>query len=195
MFFGKQNERRFVMKKIYAKVILYSYPCCDSLTEQIDELVEKRALSSMYDFLPCESQCFKILGLTDQKRRIIALKNAVEKTLKKFGDIDRLILDYRYFKTLKKDDYGDYDFSDRKYFRRQNALLNLFAERIEKAGFSDSVFEEDYLSIDFFLEMKRREEKRSLAYAKKNRFVKKIKNDDNPPIAAKKNDGKAAMSA
>lgn len=195
VFFEKQIERRFVMKKIYAKVILYAYPCCDSLTEQIDELVEKRALSSMYDFSPCENQCFKILTLTEQKRKIIALKNAVEKTLKKFGDTDRLILDYRYFKTLKKDGYGDYDFSDRKYFRRQNALLRLFAERIEKAGFSDLVFEEEYLSIDFSLEMKRREERRSLAYAKKNRFVKKIKNDDEPPIAAKKSGGKAAMSA
>lgn len=183
------------MKKIYAKVMLYAYPCCDSLIGQIDELVEKKAVASMNDFSPCENQCFKILSLTDNKRKIIALKNAIEKTLNKFAELDRLIFDYRYFKTLKKDGYGDYDFSDRKYFRRQNVLLSAFAEKIERTGITDEVFEKEYMSIDFFREMKRREERRSLAYAKKNRFAKKIKNDDDPPIAAKTGNDKSRLSA
>lgn len=163
------------MNKTYAKIILYSYPCCDSLTEQIDELVEKRALSSMRDFSPCEEQCFKILELTDQKRRIIKLKSVIKKLLGKFCQSDLILLDYRYFKKMPAACYEGVDFFGRKYFRRQDALITRFCNLLEKAGLTDAVFEEEYLSIEFFREMKRREEKRSVAYAKKNKFVKKEK--------------------
>lgn len=163
------------MKKTYAKIILYSYPCCDSLTEQIDELVEKRALSSMYDFSPCEEQCLKILELTDQKRRIIKLKSVINKLLGKFSEKDLILLDYRYFKKMPAACYVGVDFFGRKYFRRQDALITRFCNLLEKAGLTDSVFEEKYLSIEFFREMKRREEKRSVAYAKKNKITAKEK--------------------
>ncbi len=34
------------MNKLYAKTVLYLYPCIDKVTEQIDELLLKKALSS-----------------------------------------------------------------------------------------------------------------------------------------------------
>lgn len=157
------------MKSLYAKVVLYFYPSADSLTEQIDEIVERRAFYSMRDFSPCEEQCLKILALTDRKILILKLKEIVEKTLKAFTKDELLLLDYKYFKKMPVEAYASVDFSERKYFRRQKNLLKRFAVYAEKEGLTDEVFERDYLSIDFFREVKRREEKRCLAYDKKKK--------------------------
>lgn len=197
VFFGKTKfiYREYKMKNLYAKVILYFYPCADSLCEQIDELVEKKALISMRDFSPCEEQCLKILNLTLQKDRICALKAAAEKALSVFGKDALVLLDYKYFKSMPKDAYAGYDFSERKYFRRQKSILKRFAELMDKAGINDETFERDYLSIEFFSELKRREEKRSISYDKKNKFAAKNKTEGDPPVAAKKFGQSDAMSA
>ena len=178
------------MKELYAKVILYSYPCAESLVEQIDELVEKKALISFRDFSPCEEQCFKILSLTEQKDTILRLKQFVEKALAKFGENDFVLLDYKYFKKLPKEAYAGFDFFERKYFRRQESVLKRFAELMDKYGLTDEVFESEYLSIDFFREMKRREEKRSISYDKKHKFGAKRR--ENP---ARKPDSSATVPA
>lgn len=157
------------MKGLYAKVILYFYPCADSLTEQIDEIVERRAVYSMRDFSPCEEQCLKILTLTDRKLLILKLKGFVENLLKKFTKDELLLLDYKYFKQMPVEAYAAVDFSERKYFRRQKSLLKRFATYAENKGLTDEIFERDYLSMDFFRELKRREEKRCIAYDKKKK--------------------------
>ena len=51
------------MNVYYAKTVLYAYANVDAVVEQIDELVEKKALSSMRDFSPCEEQCEKSYAL------------------------------------------------------------------------------------------------------------------------------------
>lgn len=196
VFFLKDNNfiGRKEMKDLYAKVILYFYPCSDSLAGQIDELVEKKAFASIRDFSPCEEQCFKILDLTEQKRRILVLKELTEKALKKFAEHDLILLDYKYFRQMPKDTYAGVDFAERKYFRRQQTLLKRFAALMDKAGLDDAAFENDYLSIEFFREMKRREEKRSIAYAKKNEFAKP-KREDGENANVKKSKEKTVLSA
>lgn len=193
-----RKDRNFIgskkMKSLYAKVILCFYPCCDSLAEQIDDLVEKKAFASIRDFSPCEEQCFKILELTEQKRRIFVLKTVTEKILNKFCERDLILLDYKYFKKMPKEAYNGIDFAERKYFRRLHSLIKRFASLLDKSGIDDAVFERDYLSIEFFSEMKRREEKRSIAYCKKNEFAKikrgNVKKDESP-----REKGKTILSA
>lgn len=194
--FRKNNKfiRRKLMKSLYAKVVLYFYPCADSLAEQIDDLVEKKAFASIRDFSPCEEQCFKILDLTEQKRRILVLKELTEKALKKFSERDLILFDYKYFRKMPKEVYAGVDFAERKYFRRQQTLLKRFALLMDKAGLDDASFERDYLSISFFGEMKRREEKRSIAYAKKNEFAKS-KREDSEKEKTKKSKENTVLSA
>ena len=66
---------------------------------------------------------------------------------------------------------------------------------MDKAGINDETFERDYLSIEFFSELKRREEKRSISYDKKNKFGAKNKTESDPPVAAEKFGRNDAMSA
>ena len=138
------------MNIIYAKCILYSYKSLDALMDQIDELVEKKALASISDLSPCELQCEKILSLTNAKDNLINLKIMVERALSKFTDVELDYFDYKYFKKKPKEYYKDFDTTDRNYFRTQIKLAERFATRIEKAGADDAWFIDNCLSTDFF---------------------------------------------
>ena len=90
------------MNKLYAKTVLYLYPCIDKVTEQIDELLLKKALSSGSDFSPCISQCEKMVELGVHNARLIELKAEVKKILCDFTEEENAIFGYRYFHEKKK---------------------------------------------------------------------------------------------
>ncbi len=144
------------MNIYYAKTILYAYPCVETLLNQIDEIVEKRAMASMTNFSPAEEQCEKILALIRQKDTLINMKLMVDDVLKKFTQEEMDCLDYKYFRFRKKEDFKDFDSSSRGYFRRQIRIADKFALRIEKKGITDAVFEKEYLSMPFFSELIKR---------------------------------------
>lgn len=144
------------MNKLFAKCILYAYPNIDALCDQIDELVEKKALSSMIDTSPAIVQCEKILSLTEQKDLLRYLKSVVGSVLKKFSDSDLDLFDYKYFKRKPKSYYECKDVSSRAYFRRQVKIVGIFSEKIHKAGIDDAVFKKNFLNIEFFSELYKR---------------------------------------
>lgn len=144
------------MNILYAKAVLYAYPCMDAITEQIDDLVEKKALASMRDFSPCEEQCEKILKLTRQKCTYILLKDKVDNILKSFTSDEHVLLDYKYFHKGKREDYANYDFASRNYFRKQIRVANKFAKKLENLGIDDNWIEKNCLENNFFVELIKR---------------------------------------
>ena len=150
------KQRSGFMNVLYAKVALYSYAHLDALAEQIDEIVEKKAFSSSMNFSPAIKQFEDIINLTYQKRIVFALRLCISDALKGFTDKEKLCLDYKYFKTRKKEEYAELDCSSRGYFRLQIRLAQKFSDRLEKAGYSDERFENECLSIEFFREMLKR---------------------------------------
>lgn len=144
------------MNVYYAKSILYAYSNLHSIMEQIDELVLKKALSSMTDFSPCEWQCNKILSFTAQKDVLIELKLVTDSVLSKLSKEQTDILEYKYFKTKPKEYFEFVDTKSRGYFRKQIRLINRVAEMFERRGVTDRWFEEKCLAIDFFKELLKR---------------------------------------
>ncbi len=144
------------MNLLYAKVALYAYPNLEAVMEQIDELVEKRALSSMHDFSPCETQCEKILDLTEQKNILIELKICLDKIFSKFSLEDLDLLDYKYFKRKPKEYFEFIDTASRQYFRKQISLVKKFSIRLEKQGYDDIKFQKECFKVDFFRELLKR---------------------------------------
>lgn len=144
------------MNIFYAKTVLYAYTNVDAVAEQIDELVEKKALSSMRDFSPCEEQCEKIINLTYSKDVLFELKIFAEKALIAFNDEELKYLDYKYFKKMPKESFIGFDYTSRNYFRKQVRLAEKFAKRLEKFGADDQWFEKQCLKIDFLREMYKR---------------------------------------
>jgi hypothetical protein len=144
------------MNLYYAKTALYAYANIDAVVEQIDELVEKKALFSMNDLSPCEQIAEKILDYTAQKVTLIELKNFTEEALKSFSQDQLDCLDYKYFKRNPKEYYDGFDFSSRNYFRKQIRLAKKFSEKLERVGASDEWFKSDCLKVDFLRELLKR---------------------------------------
>lgn len=151
------------MNILYAKSVLYAYKNLEAVLDQIDELVQKKALASMTNTSPAFFQCLEIVDYTAQKDLIIELKVTVDKVLEKFTEEEKLYFDYKYFRKLPKENFAHIDTACRAYFRKQVKLCNQFAERLEKRGITDERFEKEWLEIEFFRELlkrvKEREEK------------------------------------
>ena len=144
------------MNIYYAKTILYAYPVIDDIIEQIDELVEKKAFSSMSDYSPAINQCNKIVEYSVQKGYLYILREGVFDIIKDFSAVELDLLDYKYFKKKPKEYYADFDYLSRQYFRRQNRVVIKFANLLQKKGFTDEKFEKEYIPIQFFKELLKR---------------------------------------
>lgn len=144
------------MDKIHAKTLLYAYPNILALLSQIDELMEKKALASMTDFSPAVEQCEKIIELTEQKKILIKVYITLKKVLPKFTGLDKMCIEYKYFKNKPKEYFKDFDFSGRAYFRRQNKIVKTLCDLLEKSELNEEYFIDKCLKINFFKELKKR---------------------------------------
>jgi len=133
----------------YEKVLLYAYPHLEDLSRQIDELVLKRALSSFSNYTSCETQCEKILNMSDQKVRLLALKSRLDEILTRLTDYEIELLEYKYFKRKPKSSFSDFDSTSRQYFRRQLKLTEKISALLNRVGMTEKWFNENYLDIDF----------------------------------------------
>ncbi len=163
------------MNILFAKTILYAYPVTDAVIEQIDELVEKRALSSFSDFSPAFDQCLSVVKLSMQKDILFILKKKVIEILPKFKLDEEDCLDYKYFKLKPKEHYKDFDTSSRAYFRKQIKIAEKAAKRLENAGITDEFFEKYCLKIDFIKKLYERvKEKEELSFKNKPKVNNQI---------------------
>ena len=144
------------MNKYYAKTALYAYPNLEAVAEQIDELVERRAIISMNNYSPAVEQCEKVVDLTYQKDVLFALKLHIEYALEKLNQEELDCLEYKYFKRKPKEYFIDFDAESRSYFRRQNKLADKISKSLERGGATDKWFEEHCLSMEFFSELLKR---------------------------------------
>ena len=144
------------MNVIFAKTALYAYPNIMAITEQIDELVEKKALFSMNDFSPALEQFDKIVDLTEQKKVMFALKLFLDDAIKQFKKDELDCLEYKYFKRKSKKYFENFDFTSRSYFRKQVKIINKVSKSLELAGATDEWFKEHCLRMDFFKELLKR---------------------------------------
>ena len=161
------------MKDNYTRTILYAYANIEEVKEQIDDFVERKALSSMRDFSPCIEQCEKMLEYTAQKVALIELKEFVDRALKKLSSYELDCLEYKYFKRKPKEYFIGFDYESRSYFRKQVRLVKKLGERFEDMGLTDVWFEKNCLNTNFFKELLRRVESYESKCNKNKKVVKK----------------------
>ncbi len=146
------------MNIYYTKTVLYAYGNIEAVKEQIDDFVERKALSSMSDYTPCIEQCESILNYTAQKLILIELKELVGGVLKKLSSYELDCLDYKYFKQKPKEYYSGFDCESRGYFRRQVSLVKKLGTCFENVGLTDEWFKKNCLTTNFFKELLKRVE-------------------------------------
>ena len=161
------------METIYTKTILYAYNHLEKVAEQIDELVNKKALSSIDNCSPAIKQYDAIVQLTYEKDVVYALKKMCEKALSNFTEEEKRYFEYKYFRNKPKSYFEGFDTSSRAYFRKQNSLIKKCSDRFEKCGIDKSFFEEKCLTIDFFRQLlKRTQEVEKKSYKNKPKMAK-----------------------
>ena len=154
--------------------MLHAYANIEAVKEQIDDFVDRKALSSMSDYSPCIEQCESILNYTAQKVALIELKELVERVLRGLSSYELDCLDYRYFKQKHKEYYKDFDCESRGYFRRQVSLVKKLGACFENVGLTDEWFKKNCLNTNFFKELlKRVEEQEKQNYKNKAKKQKK----------------------
>lgn len=149
VIFVRSRLGRHDIMAYYEKVLLYAYPHLEDLARQIDKLVLKRALSSFSNYTSCESQCETILGMSDQKVRLLALKTRLDEILTRLTEYEMELLEYKYFKRKPRSSFSDFDSTSRQYFRRQLKLTEKISFLLNKSGMTEKWFNENYLDIDF----------------------------------------------
>ncbi len=142
----------------YTKTVLYAYPNIEEIKEQIDDFVQRKALSSMSDYTPCIEQCEKILNYTAQKIALIELKEMTGRALKGLTDFELDCLDYKYFRQKPKEYFIGFDYESRSYFRKQVLIVKKVSALFDKAGITNEWFEKHCLNTNFFAELLKRVE-------------------------------------
>lgn len=170
------------MKLIYTKTVLYAYANIETVKEQIDDFVERKALSSISDYSPCIEQCEKILNFTAQKIALIELKQMTERALSKLTAFELDCLDYKYFRQKPKEYFVGFDYESRSYFRRQVVIANKLSLLFDRVGLTDEWFEKNCLTTSFFVELLKRVEIYE-TQSKKNKSKKEKQTQINKTIS------------
>ena len=142
--------RRIKLNTLYTKVLLYAYPNIESLVDQIDELVEKKAITSMDATSPCLDICNSIISLIKEKDLYLDLLVTLDGILENLTEYEKMCIEYKYFLVRDKDKFVGFDYTSKQYFRHQNKILEKIRKRLDKKGYDDNFFREKYLPIKFF---------------------------------------------
>lgn len=135
---------------IVLKTVLYSYTALDGIVEGLDELVLYKAVSSFQSSSKTLAQMDKILLLQNQADRLTGLKVLVEDILSRLSDEERRLAEYKFFRKKSGDDF---DYSSRKYFRKQKKLEAKLDKIAEKRGINEEWFKREFSDV-YFLRVK-----------------------------------------
>lgn len=138
------------MNVVIAETMLRAYPSLESVAEQIDRLVYRRAvlthsLKSDCVCLNAERQVEQVVKLMNKKNNLINLKLVTDEILATLDDTAREILTGRYITKEHRDDViARLGLSLRTYFRRLDKALRTFACECAVRGCDETWLEENY---------------------------------------------------
>ena len=130
----------------YEKTILTCYKSITPITNQLENLIVKKAKNSFYDYTPCINLAENILKLVNARLDLLELKFLTEEGIKKLNEEDKILIEYKYFKIKPE---FEIDTTSRKYFRHQVRALKRFGDAIRSLGVSEEYFKNKYLNINY----------------------------------------------
>ena len=143
--------------KIFGKTLLSVYRYLETITNAIENLVDKTTRNSM-----CLSQqknlttfdlSTKLLDLLDRKQKMINLKVICEKCVNQLDDQDKKILYLIYFEGVKSTMINKIlNISIRTVFRRKEIALTNFEFLLRKEGYDINYFKENYSSEKWLMD-------------------------------------------
>ncbi len=133
--------------KYYVKTILSCFIALDSVIEQIENVIKKKARNSFYDYESAEKLASNVLVLCNIRCDLIDLKEKTANSLNKLSEEDKILIAYKYFGILPEDE--NFDHTSRNYFRKQIRAIERFSKILEKEGMTYEHFFATYMKIQY----------------------------------------------
>lgn len=179
---ARESEVAKILEK-YVKILLYTYPLLKSVGKDYEEHIRNKALLSYNDGGSAESLAEYLAEEILCQRKLWWLKEKIEEALDGLSDLEKVLVEIRYFGKKRKIrqllfsqisalEKGK-NWSERKYFRKQEALGKKLGELLAFAGVTKKVAEEELLSMDIFGKVKKFVEtgKDGRAFEKEKKFL------------------------
>jgi len=139
----------------YVKTVLYAYPLLKTVGEDYAEHIKNKAVLSYYTPNGTERLAEYLAEEILRKNCLLWLRDVIEKTLAKLSDLERLLIEMRYFGkrrnavlTYRGKDGVEKPWSERKYFRYQQRLGEKIGGMLTIAGLSKAWFENNLLGVE-----------------------------------------------
>lgn len=142
----------------YVKIILYTYPFLRTVGKDYEEHIRNKAILSYKSRLSTEALAEEIAREILEQRKLLYLKEKADEVIAKLTEIDKLLLQIRYFGQKRKlplleeklcSSEGE-KWSERKYFRRQERLGGKLGGLFSFVGLTKELFEKEYSLLDIF---------------------------------------------
>ena len=147
----------------YIKWVLYAYPSVKELVKGYEEHIKNCAVLSYRGNRTAEETALYLAEEILEKRRLEWLISCVEEVLDKLSDMEKLLVQIRYFgkeRKIKKRilpvrEKGYENWSESKYFRAQNRLGIKLNALFSALGLTQEIFEKEYLGNEIFRRVKK----------------------------------------
>ncbi len=133
--------------KFYVKTILSCFIALDSVIEQIENIIKKKARNSFYEYEGAERLANEVLALCEVRYDLIDLKEKTANSLNKLSEYDKILIAYKYFGILPED--KNFDLTSRNYFRKQIRAIEKFSKLLENEGMTYEHFTKTYMKINY----------------------------------------------
>lgn len=150
----------------FVKTILYAYPLLKTVGKDYEEHIRNKALLSYRSGGSAENLAEYLAEEILCKRRLEWLKEKIDCVLDKLDQVEKTLVKIRYFgleRKIKrpmdhaaggeKNRYGEW--SESKYFRRQNKLLSKMKGLFVAAGVNEEIFLKEFSILEPFREIYR----------------------------------------
>ena len=144
----------------YIKTVLYAYPLLKTVGDDYAEHIRNKALLSYDSRMDAESLAEYLAEEILRKNCLLWLKGVIEETLTKLNELERALIEVRYFGKKKRikefpfpqkktmDGMNPKFWSERKYFRYQQRLGEKIGGMLTVAGVTKEVFEKELADLE-----------------------------------------------
>ena len=145
----------------YAKVMLYVYPFLKAVDKDYEEHIRNKAVLSYGSKKTAEQLTEYIAGEIIVKRNLECLKQDLEKVLDKLSDVEKCLVEIRYFGKRKqlrdffKSEKGGEIWNEGKYFRRQKRLGEKLAAMMRSVGLTKERYLAEFAQVEIFKKIAR----------------------------------------
>lgn len=138
----------------YAKVVLYAYPYLKTVGEDYAEHIRNRAVLSFDGRVAAERLAEYIAREIIEQKRLVALKEDVDKALGRLDEKERRLVEIRFFgKRRKWKEFlaaaaSEKGWSERKYFRQQKKVGERIGALLCAVGVTRERFDRELAGVE-----------------------------------------------